>query len=311
MLNSRSRHQPLPRRTGSVAPTLGGQGQSFSIPVFKLFDCNPPDGVGVALSGLPVDANRAGKVFRGTQPDSMPCSCGVVLIHLLYMKAKFGMIVVAGSGKIGGHVASRNRGGTYFRTKVTPVNPQTTSQLNSRNRLTTRSQAWRGLTQAQRDAWNGAVANFARTDIFGDLKNPTGFNLYQKLNNNLVNVGQAVLTLPPVPSAILTVLATVLAPAAGAGTLALTLSAAVPAATSVKVFATAPQSPGVSFVKSEYRQISILPAATATPVALGAAYVAKFGSWLVNQKIFVKIVFVNNANGQESQAQQISAISAG
>lgn len=226
------------------------------------------------------------------------------------MKAKFGMVVVAGSGKVGGHVASRNRGGAYFRTKVTPVNPQTTSQLNVRARLTTRSQAWRGLTQAQRDAWNGAVANFAKTDIFGDLKNPTGFNLYQRLNNNLLNVGAAIISLPPVPSAVLTVNATALAAAAGAGTLSLTLSAAVPAGTAVKVFATAPQSPGVNFVKSEYRQISTLPAATATPVALGAAYVLKFGNWASGQKIFVRISFVNTVTGQESQPQQISAISA-
>lgn len=226
------------------------------------------------------------------------------------MKAKFGMVVVAGSGKIGGHVASRNRAGAYFRTKVTPVNPQTTSQLNSRQRLSVRSQAWRGLTQAQRDAWNAAVGAFAKTDVFGDLKNPTGFNLYQRLNNNIVNIGGAVLTLPPVPAAVLTVNLVSIAPAAGAGTIAMTLSAAVPAGTQVKVFATAPQSPGVNFVKSEYRQISILAAATATPVALGAAYVAKFGSWIVGQKIFVKISFVTTANGIESLPQQAFGISA-
>lgn len=248
-------------------------------------------------------------MLRGS-PDALTWSCGVVLIPLAPMKAKFGMIVVAGSGKIGGHVASRNRGGAYFRTKVTPVNPQTTSQLGARNRLTARAQAWRGLTQAQRDAWNGAVANFAKTDIFGDLKNPTGFNLYQKLNNNLVNVGQAVLTLPPVPSVVLTVNGVSIAPAAGTGLIPLTLSAATPAGTSMKVFATAPQSAGVSFVKSEYRQIAIVPAATATPFALGASYVAKFGSWLVGQKIFVRISFVNNVTGQESGGQQLAAISA-
>jgi len=41
------------------------------------------------------------------------------------MKMKFGAIVVDGRGKIGGHVASKNRGGAYLRTKVTPSNPQT------------------------------------------------------------------------------------------------------------------------------------------------------------------------------------------
>lgn len=226
------------------------------------------------------------------------------------MKAKFGMVVVAGSGKIGGHVASRNRAGAYFRTKVTPVNPQSTAQLTARNRLGTRSQAWRGLTQAQRDAWNSAVQSFARTDIFGDLKNPSGFNLYQRLNNNLVAVGAAAITTPPQPSAVLTVGLTSITPAAGTGLIPMVLTGAVPAGTAVKVFATAPQSPGVNFVKSEYRLITTLPAATATPVALGASYTAKFGAWLVGQALFFKIVFVNTTTGQEALPVQLKTISA-
>jgi hypothetical protein len=226
------------------------------------------------------------------------------------MKAKFGMVVVAGSGKIGGHVASRNRAGAYFRTKVTPVNPQSGSQLTVRNRLGVRSQAWRGLTEAQRNAWNGAVSAFAKTDIFGDLKNPSGFNLYQRLNNNLLTVGAAAIASPPQPAAVLSVAVTSITPAAGTGLIPMVLSGAVPAGTAVKVFATAPQSPGVSFVKSEYRLITTLPAATVTPVALGTSYQAKFGSWLVGQKLFFKIVFVNTTTGQETLPIQVAAISA-
>jgi len=36
------------------------------------------------------------------------------------MKTLFGAIVVDGRGKLGGHVASKNRHGSYFRTKVSP-----------------------------------------------------------------------------------------------------------------------------------------------------------------------------------------------
>lgn len=230
--------------------------------------------------------------------------------YIYCMKVKFGSLIVAGSGKIGGHVASRNHHGAYMRTKVTPVNPQSTSQLAVRNRLATRSQAWRGLTDAQRAAWNTAVALFARTDIFGDLKNPTGFNLYQRLNNNLVTVGAAAIALPPQPAAVAQVTVTSITPAAGTGLIPMVLSGAVPAGTAVKVFATTAQSPGVSFVKSEYRLITTLPAATATPVALGASYVPKFGNWLAGQKLFFKIVFVNTTTGQESLPIQVAAISA-
>jgi len=226
------------------------------------------------------------------------------------MKAKYGAIVVAGSGKINGFVASRNRAGAYFRTKVTPVNPQTTAQLAVRNRLGSLSQDWRGLTDVQRAAWNGVVSSFARTDIFGDLKNPTGFNLYQRLNNNLITVGEAAIDVPPVVSAVDEVGLTSITATAGASTIAVVLTAAVPATSAVKVFATAPQSPGVTFVKSEYRLITVLAASTATPVALGTAYSTKFGSWSTGQKLFFKFVFVDIATGIESLPVQSFDVSA-
>lgn len=93
------------------------------------------------------------------------------------MKTKFGAIIVDGRGKIGGHVASKNRGGAYLRTKVTPANAQTSAQNQVRNLFTSLTQGWRGLTQAQRDAWNAAVLDYSRTDIFGDIRNPSGINL--------------------------------------------------------------------------------------------------------------------------------------
>ena len=225
------------------------------------------------------------------------------------MKMKFGALVVDGRGKIGGHVASKNRAGAYLRTKVTPVNAQTGAQNTIRNRFTTLSQAWRGLTQAQRDAWIAAVGDYARTDIFGDLHNPTGFNLYQRLNNNLVTVGEAAIAVPPLPAAVGEVVASSIATAVGADTMSLAMTANVPAGTAVKVFATAPVSAGRAFVKSQYRLIAILPAAEATPYDLKAEYIAKFGGiGVAGQKIFVKLVAINTTTGQSGTPSSVSGI---
>ena len=225
------------------------------------------------------------------------------------MKTKFGAIIVDGRGKIGGHVASKNRAGSYLRTKVTPVNAQNASQLEIRNRFTTLSQAWRDLTQSNRDSWNFAVGDFPRTDQFGDSHNPIGFNLFQMLNNNLLTTGGVQIDVPPLPSAVGEVTLTSIAIAAGAGTMSLVMGAAVPANTSVKVFATAPVSAGRDFVKSQYRLISILAAAAATPVNLKAAYEAKFGSvGLAGQKVFVKSIAVNNTTGQAGTPSSVSGI---
>lgn len=225
------------------------------------------------------------------------------------MKAKFGAIVVAGRGKIGGHVASRNRGGAYFRTKVTPVNPASSYQVTARNRLAALSTAWRALTAAQRTAWNAAVFDYAKTDIFGDLRNPSGFNLHQKLNNNLVNIAQSPITTPPLPEAVDALATLSVAAAAGAQTVTITYTPAIAADHSVLVFGTPAISPGISFVKSEFRQFDVMVAADVTPFVISAEYIAKFGAvGAAGMQIFIQMVQVNWNTGQAGIPQQASAI---
>ena len=227
------------------------------------------------------------------------------------MKAKWGAIVVDGRGKIGGHVASKNRAGSYFRTKVTPVNPQSSDQSTVRNRLSGLASAWRSLTDNQRAAWNAATSDFAKTDIFGDLRNPTGFNLYQRLNNNLLNIGVAAIDVPPavVAVAAFTSMSLAVEDATDAELVTITYAPAIEADHKVKVFATPPMSPGVSFVKSEYRQIDVIVTADASPFDITTEYVAKFGSTgTAGQKVFVKMVQVDDSTGLAGASISASAI---
>src|SRR5665647_1050979 len=182
------------------------------------------------------------------------------------MKTKFGAIIVDGRGKIGGHVASKNRGGSYLRTKVTPVNAQTVAQTGVRSLFATLSQAWKALTQAQRNAWNAAVGDYARTDIFGDIRNPSGANLYQKLNNILTQLGESVLTDPPLPSSTDAVTSLVLTGASGTPALSLAFDAVAASVGDWLVDATAPMSPGKSYVKNQFRRITTMDPATSPKV---------------------------------------------
>lgn len=218
------------------------------------------------------------------------------------MKVKFGAIVVDGRGKLGGHVASKNRGGSYFRTKVTPTNPQTAAQSTVRNRLTTFSQAWRALTEVQRAAWNGAVSNFAKTDIFGDIKQPTGLNLYVKLNSNLDQVGVSPLVLPPLPSEVPPVITVGLTASLTPDVIEVDFTpATVPADTAFIVECTAQLSPGKSFLKNEFRFITFADDGTTSTLDILSEYTARFGTQVVGQKIGVRIHSVNKLTGQAGQ----------
>ena len=227
------------------------------------------------------------------------------------MKTKFGAIIVDGRGKIGGHVASKNRAGSYMRTKVTPVNGRTTSQILARTRLATLATSWggAGLGDAGRLAWNNAVDLWKRTDVFGDLKSPSGFNLYQKLNNNLAQVGVAALTAPPQPAAITNWTTFSFVPD-NTGTMVLTFAATpIPTGFAILIDGTAPCSPGMTNANARFRRVTSLAAAIATGTDIQAVYVLKFGSIApIGDRIFLRATMVNIATGQKGQPVQATAL---
>lgn len=219
------------------------------------------------------------------------------------MKIKFGAIVTDGRGKIGGHVASKNRSGAYLRTKVTPSNPDTPAQSQARSLLGSLSQAWRDLTDAQRLAWNSAVTDWSKTDIFGDIKNPTGLNLYIKVNANLSSIGLAHISVPlpkvevPGTQVISAILHT------ATGILDLFFSNGDANENEVLIRATAPLSAGVSFVKSELRVIGHAQI-IGDSLSLFGCYVPKFGNISNGSNVHISVQLVMK-NGQKSTPQKI------
>jgi len=221
------------------------------------------------------------------------------------MKGKWGMMMVDGRGKLGGHVLSKGRSGAIARTKVSGVNPQTSYQLAARAKLTTLSQGWRALTQPQRDAFNAAVPDFAKTDIFGDIRNPTGKNLYTKLGINALLAGQAVPTAPDSLQAVGNVLAgAVVMTDGGTKTVAFTTT---DAPDNVQVWATAPMSPGREFLKGRYRLLSVVASPT-SPLDISAAYEARFGEPTAGTRVGVKLVPASDTGlvGQASESTTIT-----
>jgi hypothetical protein len=226
-------------------------------------------------------------------------------------KIKFGALVVGGRGKIGGTVMSHNRGGDYLRNKVTPVNPKSAPQTLVRNRFASFSSGWRNLSVANQLAWIAATPNYQKSDIFSDMRTPSGMQLYQRLNNNLISSGGTAITSPAPNKGVSQVTIGALTYTSGTPALSLAYSANVPALTRVKVFATPPLSAGIFFVKSQFRLISTLAPAATSPANILAAYTAKFGTvGAVGTKIFVGLVFVDQTSGLSSPMQTTSAVAA-
>ena len=219
------------------------------------------------------------------------------------MKLKFGAIITDGRGKIGGHVASKNRAGAYLRTKVTPSNPNTVAQMQARSILASLSQTWQSLTDSQRSGWNDAVQEWGTTDIFGDIKKPSGINLFVKLNANLVSIGSPhILDVPrkmEIPKVIIS-----------SGTLSI-------ATDDVSIYfdnsnangqtalvrATPTLSNGVSFVKSQFRVIG-KGEVFFDNLSMQGSYSPKFGVPLIGANIYASVQFVL-PNGQKTTEQKV------
>lgn len=229
----------------------------------------------------------------------LPDGHGALNLNLITMaKIKWGMYVVDGRGKQGGHVLSKNRSGAYIRTKVTPSNPRTTAQMAVRGMFAAISARWSALTEVQRLSFEGRVTDYSVTDIFGDVRNPTGKNLFQKLNLNLENVGKAPVVICPEPIAV---------PYAELGTVEAEVSASTfmvnysgnLTGNSLIVLATAPMSNGSKATENKLRQLEVFPGANGGSVDIWDAYADKFGAPVFGQNIYVGAKVVN-ANGQAS-----------
>jgi len=225
-------------------------------------------------------------------------------------KVKYGEMIADLRGKINGTVHSKNRSGAYMRNKTSPVNPQTTSQSAVRNSFATFSQGWRSLTATQRNSWIAAVDNFVRNNVFGDAVRLTGANLYMSLNRVIATIAGTAITTPPIVSAPTGLTASSFVADVSDATIVLTYTPAIPATGTVALYATAPQSAGISFVKNKYRYIGKLVTANASPFDITSMYEAKFGTgWKVaGQKLFVRAVPIVTLAGIASPGLDASSV---
>ena len=193
------------------------------------------------------------------------------------MKIKYSALVSGARNKLNGSVASRNRYGDYFRNKTTPVNPRTQYQQNVRAFMATNARAWRDLTADQRSAWNAAAPSRPFTDIFGDKQIYSGFNLFMKINQQMLNFGQPTIAdVPPnepAPSDLRGITVAI-----EGSVITLTTTAPPAEGQLLIVYAAANYSAGKSYTKNLQKFIQAFPGDITQPIELNAAIEERFGS---------------------------------
>ncbi len=198
------------------------------------------------------------------------------------------VLVPPQSGSHDGITASHNRFGQYLRTRATPVNPRSSFQGLARARLGLASANWRALTDAQRAGWKDLGNQMTRTDSLGSTYTLQGNQAFVSINSANAAAGAAQVTDAPAlltPASMLTATITL---TAASFSIAYTTT---PLATGVKLFTyVSPQgSPGKNF-QSDMRLLAVSAAAAASPANVFAAYVARFGTPVVTNRIFVTLV---------------------
>lgn len=215
-----------------------------------------------------------------------------------------GIGIVDGRGKINGTVLSKNRGGAYARVKVTPSNPRSAAQMFVRSNLAFLAQKWKTLTQVERDAWAGAVPNFTRTDVFGDIKTPTGYNLFMRINTALRDASTELFFNIPAPTVeVAGVDSVVGVPGVDPdpGSISVTFDDSSTGNGYLLIDASPPLSQGVSTAGSRYKRIAneeVLNFSNAFSVTdFASSYTDVYGTIPDGQKIFVRVT-VMMSNGQ-------------
>lgn len=227
---------------------------------------------------------------------------------------KWGMFVVDGRGKVGGHVLTKTRSGATVRTKVTPANPQTSYQGLARSIFGSISTAWRDLSESNRASWQGAVDSFTKTNAFGDSYSPSGKNLFTGLNASLLNIDQPMITTAPAPIAVPPVVASAVtvdvSPVIGSSAIRFTFSTPDPDASFTTVIeATQSLSPGKYNFSGAYRKFTSFPGDTPPTFSnMYDYYVAKFGVPVVGSKISFRMRAVSNETGQSGVWASIDTI---
>lgn len=214
------------------------------------------------------------------------------------MKFTPGPAIAAASGSVGGTVFSRNRYGAYTRFRAVPVTATSTAATNAKNYMTAASQAWRGLTDAQRLQWSTWAAANPIIDNLGQQQILQGNSAYVSLNARLLRAGVAQISVPPAVAAPAALNSMSIVADIGAGGCSVTFTP-TPTGANVGLFGyfAVVNSAGVNFIKNLRKLCTITAGAQVTGYDFQADVEARFGTLAVGQYVIAEIATIDRTTG--------------
>jgi len=181
----------------------------------------------------------------------------------------------------------------------------TASQRRARAEMRLLSDAWNGLTEEQRQAWDDAARTNRRGGVAARSRRRTGRRLFVKANFRRLALGEDLLTHPPGPECIRLTPRVRFVITNNGGRIALQLSVADGQTEGVMVSSWHPVNAGV-MVWKKFVRIGLLPAPVGGISDITRQYVAKYGAPPVGKKVFIRLQQLNDYVG--SLVEVVSAI---
>ena len=221
-------------------------------------------------------------------------------------KIKTSALVADIKGTVGGNVFAANKGGNYVRRYKKPTNANTEKQQNVRSSFGYMAGQWRQLTDIERNSWNEGAVQFPYMDKLGEMRVYSGQQLFNKLNNNLVQLGYPIIETCPTPQSFPEVVISTIVNTVTDNILGITIAydgaITSPPNFVTIVHATAPMSKGVSAPqKGLFKKIQTIgPEEDVDVYYLNPNYTNNFGELILEDFIYLGVTIVNLRSGEAS-----------
>lgn len=214
------------------------------------------------------------------------------------------------SGAIAGLVYSHNHGGMYTRARATPTNPSSARQVVVRNAVANLSNWWSNvLTAANRTSWNVYATNVPLVGPLGTARKVSGIAMYVRSNTPRIQSGLTPVTAGPGNFT----LGSFTNPAITASHTAPEFSVAftntdswaIAVGGAMLIYASRPQSAGITFFDGPYVYAGKIAGAVSPPTS--PQTIASPFPLTAGQQVFFRVE-VSQVDGRLSAAFRASAI---